>query len=288
MACELYLPFVARMPRKMTDDGLQYVPIPGKTYSLFGRRSTTEDYYRLIGELADECVPRFSDEGLLLEKVQEFSSKKRALRRAREGAGDPDMVFLLGRISTSLSEFTVGLQKHLDELPIFKFWDRRLRTTEEQYHLYMLEIELTNRANIDSFKRCQRKVALLPYCLQDWTGSCKSSMGDIDYVCRKCSKKCYINKVTSLLKERDISAYIWMSGDIKRLKSIGKSGERLGGLGIACVPELVHGMRSSARLGITVVGLPLDANRCIRWTGTFYQNSVNLTQLRRLVDQAVV
>jgi hypothetical protein len=147
----------------------------------------------------------------------------------------------------------------------------------------MLEIELTNRANVDSFRQCRKKIALLPYCLQDWSGSCESSMGDLEYVCRKCSKKCCINRVSTLLQEHDISAYIWMTGKIKKLKPIVRSNSGLGGLGIACVPELVHGMRSSARLGITVVGLPLDANRCIRWTGTFYQNSVNLKQLERLV-----
>jgi hypothetical protein len=269
----------------MNEDRLQYSPIPGKTYSLFGHHSSTEDYFGLISQLADECVQRFHDNTALLEKLRDFSGKKRTLRRAREGVGDPELVSLLGRISPSLSEYTVYLQKHLDEMPFYKFWDRRLRTSEEQYHLYMLEIELTNRANIDSFRRCGRKIALLPYCLQDWSGSCKSSMGDFDYVCRKCSKKCYINRVTSLLKEHEVSAYIWMSGDLKKLKSISKSGNRLGGLGIACIPELVHGLRSSAELGIAVVGLPLDANRCIRWTGTFYQNSVNLAQLARLVNQ---
>ncbi len=269
----------------MSDSSFQHTPIPGKTYSLFGRHTSTEEYYRLIGQLADECVQHFQSDKILLDRLREFSPRKSMLHRAREGSGDPDLVFLIGRLSPSLSEYTSYLQTHLDNLPIYKFWDRRLRTTEEQYHLYMLEIELTNRMNTDSFRKCERKMALLPYCLQDWSGSCRSSMGDFDYVCRKCSKKCYINRVTALLGENDIPAYIWMSGDIKRLKSISKSGDRLGGLGIACIPELVHGLRSSAKVGMTVVGLPLDANRCIRWTGTFYQNSVNLAQLDRLVSQ---
>ncbi len=269
----------------MSHDDFEYAPIPGKTYSLFGRSSSTEGYYRLIGQLADECVVHFQDDRILLKRLREFSPRIRLLRHAREGAGDPDAVFLVKRLSPSLSEYTGFLQSHLDTLPIYKFWDRRLRTTEEQYHLYMLEIELTNRMNTDSFRKCERKIALLPYCLQDWSGSCRSSMGDFDYVCRKCSKKCYINRVTALLRENDVSAYIWMSGDIKKLKSISKSGGRLGGLGIACIPEIVHGMRSSAKLGIAPVGVPLDANRCVRWTGTFYQNSVNLEQLAGLVDR---
>lgn len=267
----------------MTEEALPYNPIPGETYSLFGLSSSTEAYYDLIKNLTDEILRKYPDRDALLKRIRRASSRKRLLRKSRQGGGDPDLVFLLKTISPALSEYTVFVEKHLDGLPILKFWDRRLRTTEEQYHLYMLEIELLNRINYESFRECQKKIALLPYCLQDWSGSCKSSMGDLDYVCRRCSSKCYINRTTSLLKEHGISAYIWMTGDLKKLKRLPKSTGRVGGLGIACVPELVMGMRSCEPLGIPVIGLPLDANRCIRWTGSFHENSVNLRRLENLV-----
>jgi hypothetical protein len=57
----------------------------------------------------------------------------------------------------------------------------------------------------------------------------------------------------------------------------------LGVLGIACIPELVWGMRRCARAGMPVLGLPLDANRCARWLGEFRPNSVNLTRLETLL-----
>jgi len=271
----------------MTDEGLAYKPIPGETYSLFGRNTSTEQYFDLIRDLADSCLQKYPGERSLLKVVRRMSPRKRMLFRAKDGSGDPDAVFILGRIGAPLSEYTVFVKEHLDKMPILKFWDRRLRTSEEQYHLHMLEIELINRINADSFRRCERKIALLPYCLQDWSGSCKSSMGDLDYVCRSCSRKCYINRVTSILKEHEISAYIWMTGDLKKLKKLPKSGGRVGGVGIACIPELVHGLRSCEPLGIPAIGLPLDANRCIRWTGTFHENSVNLARLARLVDASL-
>lgn len=271
------------MPGQMNDEEMQYVPIPGRTYSLFGPNDTTETYYKLIGQLADECVRKYQSGEALLQKLRKTSPKKRLLRRARAGSGDPELVSLLGTICPPLSEFTVYLQHHLDELPVLKLRDRRLRTTEEQYHMYMLEIELVNRIDMNAFRECAKKIAFLPYCLQDFSGSCKSSMGDIDFVCRRCSTKCYINRVSSFLKENDISPYIWKTGKLKRLKKLPKDGGRLGGLGIACVVELVVGMRSCAPLDIPVVGLPLDANRCKRWTGTFYPNSVNLSRLERLL-----
>jgi hypothetical protein len=61
-----------------------------------------------------------------------------------------------------------------------------------------------------------------------------------------------------------------------------KNHQTFGILGIACVPELVMGMRKCRKNGIPVVGIPLNANRCIRWFGEFHQNSVDLDELEKL------
>lgn len=267
----------------MSEEGFQYSPLPGKTYSLFGSSSSTEGYYSLIQQLADECLHKYPDEEALLEKLQRTSARKRLLRRAREGSGDPDLVFLMGMISPALSEYTPFVQQHLADLPVLKLWDRRLRTTEEQYHLYMLEIELVNRINREKFISCERKIAFLPHCLKDFKNGCKSSKGDIDYVCRGCSKVCFLNRVSTLLRQHGVDAYIWMGSDLKKLKGLWHSGRLIGGLGIACVPELVMGMRESSRLGLPTVGVPLSANRCARWMGSFYDNSVSLEKIVQLV-----
>jgi hypothetical protein len=55
-----------------------------------------------------------------------------------------------------------------------------------------------------------------------------------------------------------------------------------GVLGIACVPELAWGMRACLERKIPVVGIPLDANRCIRWLGRFEETSVSLERLWEL------
>ena len=165
-----------------------------------------------------------------------------------------------------------------------KFWDRRLATTEEQYHLYMLEIELTNRMNAGDFKKSDRKIALLPYCLRDFQAECKSSPDDFDHRCRNCSVNCYQNYTSRLLKDHQIDAYIWMGDDLKKkAKTVARNDQKLGILGIACIPELMAGMRKCRKLGIPVIGLPLDANRCVRWMGSFHENSINLEMLEKLV-----
>lgn len=75
-----------------------------------------------------------------------------------------------------------------------------------------------------------------------------------------------------------------MRSDFKKLGHQLKSENKtLGILGVACIPELMAGMRKCQKYKIPVVGLPLNANRCARWFGEFYPNSINLSQLTDLV-----
>jgi hypothetical protein len=44
-------------------------------------------------------------------------------------------------------------------------------------------------------------------------------------------------------------------------------------------------MRDCRKAGVAVVGVPLDANRCVRWLGSFQQTTINLGELgRRIAD----
>ena len=180
--------------------------------------------------------------------------------------------------------YTEKTDEHLRSLPVTKFWDRRLATTREQYHLYMLEIEMTNRLNVSEFISSDRKIALLPYCLQDFSVNCKSTKNGFDYQCKHCSAKCFQNYASTILKNNNIEPYIWMGGNMKQLaKYTASENKSLGVLGIACIPELTWGMRNCMKGNIPVVGIPLNANRCIRWFGDFFPNSVDTTALEKLL-----
>jgi len=148
----------------------------------------------------------------------------------------------------------------------------------------MLEIELTNQLNSASFKSADKKIALLPHCLRDLTVECKAAPDGFDYKCRHCSKLCYQNEVSAMLTNNGIETYIWMGADIKNeAKSVVKSQKILGILGIACIPELVAEMRLCQKYKLPVINLPLDSNRCVRWMGSFNENSVNLEILEKLI-----
>ena len=72
-------------------------------------------------------------------------------------------------------------------------FDTTLATTEEQYHLYMLEIELANRIHREEFKRSEYKVALIAHCLRDFRPGCRSEEGEFEAVCRGCTEDCFIH-----------------------------------------------------------------------------------------------
>jgi hypothetical protein len=225
-----------------------------------------------------------------MKKISCYNSKKKAKKKliSRVLPGDEDKGFfnwIKNTLIASLSIYTKEVKNHLKHMSIFDRFDSTLRTTEEQYHLYMLEIELVNRIYKHAFKSCAYKFALLPHCLRDFRLKCLSAPGDIEYICKGCTKGCYIHLAGKLLKKYNIDPYISMRMDQdKLLKEVKAKHQSVGVLGIACIPELARGMRLSIRLGIPPVGIPLDANRCARWMGKAYESSINLKTLEKLIQ----
>lgn len=259
-------------------------PVSGKTYSLFGNRNNTDYYYRQVAELVDWLVQQYGNPSQLLEQLRTASRRRSYRKPVLSLSGKSSFNnHHLRIIRERLAPFTSGVDDHLRSLSFFKRFDRVLRTSEKQYHLYMVEIELINRIHRETFRAAGRKLAFLPHCLRDLTRTCRSRIEGLDYRCRGCSRHCFINHITRFLKLHDVEAYIWMEADLPGLFKKLKSGERQAGiLGIACLAELVKGMRLCTRHQLPVVGLPLNANRCARWMEAFHPNSINLKRLENL------
>jgi hypothetical protein len=266
------------------------ITISGKTYTLFGNEPSTADYYRKISTLADRMLELEPDVLGLIRTLERGSRKKRSLKRQlRRLSGSPGNNIIHFAVTAArhvLAPHTALVNAHLQELSFLKRWDGTLFTSEEQYHLYMLLIELVNRAWGEAFTKAGRKIAFLPYCLRDLSANCRSGPGELDYICKGCSKDCYVNRVSALLREAHVEPYLWMNASLKSLlrELLDKEGS-IGVLGVACVPELFRGMRLCMGLNIPVVGIPLNANRCIRWMGAFHHTSVDLDALSRLVRE---
>jgi hypothetical protein len=263
-----------------------YSPVNGKTYSLFGKSASTLEYYETVRMLADKVLEKNSDIRELLENLNLYFSKNRYLRRILSGYKSVIPILnYIQQIDPYLKEFTENTEEHLRALPASKRLDRRLATTREQHHIYMLEIELINRLFKAEFMEADKKIALLPYCLQDFSVNCNSEKTGFDYQCRHCSAMCYQSNASYILENQNIEPYIWTSGNMKHLAKYTKKEKRtFAVLGIACIPELIWGMQNCLKNNIPVLGLPLNANRCVRWFGEFFPNSIDLDELTRLIS----
>ncbi len=259
----------------------------GKTYSLFGSDSDTDAYYRRIRGLAGELLRQGASLNDVVSSVRKISRNKRQLKKwAHLTSNSTKESLLVQTLKDHLSQYTVNVPSHLKGLSLAHRWDRVLATSEEQYHLHMLEIELVNRLNVAAFRACSTRLAFLPHCLHDMTVTCQSVHRGEDHVCKGCSKGCALNAVSKLLRRHGVTPYIWMTANLQSLlRRLREEGKMVGVLGIACIPELVRGQRKCMRAAVPVVGLPLDANRCARWWGEFYPNSVNLRELESLLGQ---
>ncbi len=261
-----------------------YKLVQGKTYSLFAADEDSERYYAEIKRLADVFLLRYPDEKRLLGLIQKLGKNPFSFGLKSMGADRKTIHFVKKTLRQSLSVYTQNVSAHLKSLPLAKRMDSTLTTTEEKYHLYMLEIELANRIYNEDFKRAEYKFALIAHCLRDFRPGCHAVKGDIEEVCMGCTEDCFIRLGSVLLKKYGIQPYISVEMDQERLfRRLKQEHPSIGALGIACIPELAMGMRLCISTGIPPVGIPLNANRCARWMSQAYETSFNLEQLEELL-----
>ena len=261
-----------------------YKPVQGKTYSLFAEGGDNECYFAEIKRLVDVFLQRCPDEKRLLGLVQKAGERPLLLGLKTTGADRKTLQFVRETLKQSLSIYTQKVSNHLKTLPLEKRIDSTLATPEEKYHLYMLEIELVNRLYREDFKHSEYKFALIAHCLRDFRPECQSVAGDFEAVCRGCTEDCLINLGSVLLEKYGIEPYISVEMDQEKLfRRLKQEHPSIGGLGIACIPELAMGMRLCIRTGIPPLGIPLNANRCARWMSQAHETSFNLEQLEELL-----
>jgi hypothetical protein len=258
--------------------------IIGKTYSLYAGKNDTSEFYSELSELVDSFLFNMESHEEIISIIRKYSSKRRSLKAEKKKANSI-ISRLLNEAEIRLSKYFTNIDSHLHNLSLAEKCDSTLTTSREQYLLYMLEIELVNRMNKEKYNSSQIKYAFLPHCLHDLDKECLSASDGTDYVCKSCSKNCSINAISKFMKLKNIKAYIWREADLKKIfKMARSSGESIGAFGIACIPELVNGLRLCDKYSVPAIGVPLDANRCVRWMGDFYPNTVNEKQILSLLN----
>ncbi len=254
----------------------------GKTYTLGDISRSSIEYFRLIRNIADRYLEKYPDENALLILLREGGSSRSLFQRLF--GSDNDLKDLSRSLSEYLSKYTTDTAEHLRDLSVTDRFDSIITTKEEEYHLNMLEIEVANRVNRDSFRECEYKMALMAHCLRDFRDYCQSVPGDIEYLCKHCEKECFVHLGSMILEKYGIKPYISATMDHKTLfTGLKKQHSSLGALGIACIPQLVQGMRLCDRFDIPAVGVPLDVNRCAMWLGWTGEAWFNLEELENLL-----
>lgn len=260
---------------------LSYNHIDGKTYTLFGAGNSTEKYFLRINELVDN-IAEICNQGKLFDKLVSASSNKRLLNRWLNNEGSTLMKFI---DKSGLGAYLAPIENVQAEFKLNQSCDRTLSANREQHFAFMLMAELANRINKKSFVEADYRIALLPHCLHDLSKNCLSSPKWPEYTCKNCSRQCYIRAVSGILGEFGVEPFIWMRNPLKKMISSLKA--KFGSVavfGIACLPELASGIRKCTRYGIPVMGIPLNANRCVRWMGEFQDNSVDLEQIKKILS----
>jgi hypothetical protein len=254
----------------------------GKTYTLGDPSGNSIEYFQLVRNIADRCLEEYPDEETLLALLRD-GGRTRSLFRRLFGSGN-DYKDLSASLSEYLSKYTSDTAEHLRDLSITDRFDSIIATKEEEYHLNMLEIEVANRVNRGPFRESEYKMALMAHCLRDFRDYCRSEPGDIEYLCRQCEKECFVHIGSMILEKYGIKPFISATMDHKTLfTGLKKRHPSLGALGIACIPQLVQGMRVCGRLDIPAVGIPLDVNRCAIWLGRTGEAWFNLEELEYLL-----
>jgi hypothetical protein len=258
--------------------------IRGKTYTLLRPGQGSQAYYTAVRKAVDTLIKSVPDRKKLLSLLR-ASHRKSLLKKLTSGREAGELADLVTRIlHDHLSAFIEDVGGHIKGLGIRERFDPVLATKDWQYLLYMAEIELVNRIYAEDFRKAEYKFSLIGHCLRDFRPECEAIEGDIEKVCQGCTEDCFINLGGELMRRYGIHPYISVEMDQETLfKEIKARHPSVGALGIACVPELARGMRLCIRLGIPPVGIPLDANRCARWTGSASESSFDLGELEELL-----
>ena len=107
-------------------------PIIGKTYSLYGGKNSSDNFYDQLTTSTDEILELF---GLDLEKLLALiKDLSQSAPKIKKGEKKDPLIFMIMKIlRRDLSNYLVNVEGHLRSLGIKQIWEKTLSTTREQY-----------------------------------------------------------------------------------------------------------------------------------------------------------
>ena len=237
--------------------------------------------------MVDEALATGLHAESLLAALRSAGRRRRALRRMGQKPDGTPLGVVLFAARARLSRYLLDVEAHVGRLSWHKRWATVLSLSREQHFVAMVEVELCNRVNRTAFLACRERIGLLPHCACEHQDElCHARPLGFDYVCGSCAVGCPIDDVSRVLRRHRVKPYIWKGASLEHfIAERHAEGQNVGMLGVACIPELVTGMRRVARLGVPVLGVPLDANRCARWLPERLPAAVSVAQIAKVLGE---
>ena len=154
---------------------------------------------------------------------------------------------------------------------------------EIQYIFNMVCAEILNKVYKEKFLRCKEKLVFAPACMKQTLKQCPSLKEKFGYVCKRCSKECNINKLTTIGKNLDFKVYV-IPHETNLLNAKREDNEKIGIIGIACVLNLISGGWKALRLGFIPQCAILEECGCSNhWLKESKMTAINEERLSYIV-----
>ena len=167
----------------------------------------------------------------------------------------------LGNYTRGVSRFLAARRPSENRRP-----DRFLRGKKAvEYHLAMVAAEIGNRGMRHAFRRCPRKLVIVPACMRG--ANARTSPGGqsagLDVTCEGCDPSCNVNKATALLGLSEARVYLENCPRTSvRLAARWSQEPRTGVVIAACLAIMPSVQAATRSARMTCQFLPLDFPGC--------------------------
>jgi hypothetical protein len=175
----------------------------------------------------------------------------------------------LATVSHQTGIHTVVLKTSMDIIKKFKIEEvTGLNVNDAIVLLHdLVDMQATNMNDRNKFLESKKRALLLPHCVRKYLDSrCKA---DFDanipsYICSHCSKKCLVNQVDKIAKEKNYDIFVLPGGSC--IPKIFSNANYEGVVGVACGDEAKMLRPLLSNMNIAVQAIPLIKNGCANTT----------------------
>lgn len=156
-----------------------------------------------------------------------------------------------------------------------------------QYLFNMVAAETMNQVYHTDFLKAPIKKVFAPSCMRQDGQKCKCEKIGLGYSCKGCSKGCQIHRLEACLKAENIEVCMIPHETLLNTVEINRQ-NKIGIIGIACVPNLISGGWKALRLGFIPQCVLLEYSGCEKhWLEKGKMTMINEARLKLLLNKNI-